>query len=69
LKILEKGYDSSTSKRKENIIERSLRKGNKEYKAVIAKTEVKYQDRFTETVWRLIHFGKTTYKKERRKLK
>ncbi|MEK6951420.1 MAG: hypothetical protein AABX29_00225 [Nanoarchaeota archaeon] len=67
LKILENGYDSSTSKRKENIIEKSLRKGNKEYKAVIAKTEIKYPDGFIEEVWRLIHFGKITYKKERRK--
>lgn len=67
LEILEEGYESSASKRKENIIERSLRKGNKEYKAVVAKTEVTYPDGFREEVWRLIHFGKTTYKKGRRK--
>ncbi|MDP3765825.1 MAG: hypothetical protein Q8R04_04900, partial [Nanoarchaeota archaeon] len=38
LEILEEGYESSASKRKENITERSLRRGNKEYKAVVAKT-------------------------------
>lgn len=67
LEILEDGYESSASKRKENIIERSLRKGNKEYKAVVAKTEVVYPDGFREEVWRLIHFGKITYKARRRK--
>lgn len=67
LEILEEGYESSASKRKENIIERSLRKGNKEYKAVVAKTEVVYPDGFREEVWRLIHFGKITYKKRRKK--
>ena len=67
LEILEEGYESSTSKRKVNIIERSLRKGNKEYKAVAAKTEVVYPDNFREEVWRLIHFGKSTFKKERRR--
>jgi len=67
LKILEDGYDCSTSKRKPNIIERCLRKGNKEYKAVLAQTEVTYPDRYTEKVLRLIHFGKTTFKKERRR--
>ena len=67
LEILEEGYESSASKRKENIIERGLRKGNKEYKAVVAKTEVTYPDGFREEVWRLIHFGKITYKKWRRR--
>lgn len=69
LEILEEGYESSPSKRKQNIVERSLRKGNKEYKAVVAKTEVIYPDNFKEEVWRLIHFGKITYKKERRRRK
>lgn len=67
LEILEYGYASSASKRKPNIIEKSIKKGNKEYKAVIAKTEIIYPDNFKEEVWRLIHFGKITYKKERRK--
>ena len=67
LEILEEGYESSASKRKENIIERSLRRGNKEYKAVVAKTNVVYPDGFREEVWRLIHFGKITYKKLRRR--
>ena len=69
LEILEKGYENSASRRKQNIIEKSIKKGNKEYKAVIAETIVKYPDNFSEEVWRLIHFGKTAYKKERRKLK
>ncbi|MCK4589598.1 MAG: hypothetical protein KAT77_04085 [Nanoarchaeota archaeon] len=60
LKILLEGYDCGASKRKENIIERCLRKGDKEFKAVIAKTELSYPDGFQESVWRLIHFGKTT---------
>jgi hypothetical protein len=69
LKILEEGYDCSSSKRKENIIERCVRKGNKEYKVVLAQTEVTYPDGYTEKVWRLIHVGKITYKKERRREK
>jgi len=67
LEILEEGYESSASKRKPNIVEKSIRKGNKEYKAVIAKTEISYPDGFKEEVWRLIHFGKITFKKGRRK--
>ena len=66
LEILKNGYDSSASKRKPNIIERSMNKGNKEYKAVVAKTDVKYPDGYIESIWRLIHFGKITYKKGRR---
>ena len=69
LEILESGYKSSASKRKENIIEKSLKKGNKEYKVVVAKTEVTYPDSFREEVWRLIHFGKITYKKGKRREK
>lgn len=65
LKILEAGYDCSTSKRQANIIEKCLRKGNKEYKAVLAETEVTYPDGYTEKVLRLIHFGKTTYKRRK----
>ena len=65
LEILEEGYESG--KRKQNIIEKCQRKGNKEFKAVIAETEVSYPDGYTEKVWRLIHFGKTTYKKSRRR--
>ncbi len=61
--ILEGGYDCAASKRKQNIIERCVRKGRKEYKAVIARTEVTYPDGFREIVWRLIHFGKITYTK------
>lgn len=65
--ILEKGYDCNASKRKSNIEEKCLKKGKKEIKAVVALTTITYPDKFTETVWRLIHFGITTYKKVRRK--
>lgn len=54
LEILEKGYDCSTSKRKANILERCMRKGNNVFKAVVADVN----DYFL-----LIHFGKFTYKK------
>ena len=69
VKILENGYDCSVSKRKENIIEKCLKKGNKEYKAVLAETEVIHPDGFTEKILRLIHFGKISYKKIRRNKK
>ena len=69
LKILEDGYDCSASKRAKNIIEKCWKKGSKEYKAVLAESEVTYPDGFTEKVLRLIHFGKSAYKKQRRKVK
>ena len=69
LEILESGYESGASKRKKDIIEKSFRKSNKEYKAVVVKTDVTYPDGFRGEVWRLIHFGKITYKKLRRREK
>ena len=66
LKILEEGYDCSASKRDKKIIERCWKKGTKEYKVVLAETEVIYPDGYKEKVLRMIHFGKNTYKKERR---
>ena len=63
LEILESGY--IVKKRKKDIIEKALRKGNKEFRAVIAKTQIQYPDGFIEYVWRLIHFGKIAYKKKR----
>ena len=57
MEILENGYDCSVSKRAENIVERCLKKGDKEMKAVVAKVHVKYPDGYSEEVWRLIHFG------------
>ncbi len=69
LNILEEGYDCGASKRKKNIIERCLQKGNKEYKAVLAETEVTYPDGYNEKVLRLIHFGKISFKKGRRRKK
>jgi len=67
LEILEQGYYCNPSKRKYNIVEKCLRRGNKEYKAVVAQAEVTYPDNYIEKIWRLIHFGKITYKKGRRK--
>ena len=69
LKILEEGYDCSASKRSQNIVEKCIKKGNKQYKVVLAQTEVTYPDRYIEKVWRIIHFGKSSYKKKRRKKK
>lgn len=60
VEILENGYDCSASRRKVNIEEKCLRKGSKEIKAVVALTTVSYPDKFTETVWRLIHFSTIT---------
>lgn len=53
LEILESGYNCSSSRRKANILERCLRKGEDIYKAVVADCG-KY--------WLLIHFGRFTYK-------
>jgi len=54
LKILEKGYECSASKRKENILERCIKKGNIIFKAVVADCE---------DYLLLIHFGKFTRRK------
>ena len=63
LEILEEGYNCGASKRKPNIIEKCVRKDNKEFKAVVAKVTARYPDDYKEGVWRLIHFGKTTFKR------
>ena len=63
LEILNEGYDCGASKRRSNIIEKCIQKGNKEFKAVVAKTTIKYPDGYKESVWRLIHFGKVTFRK------
>lgn len=52
LEILENGY--VVKKRKKDVIEKALRKGKKEFRAVIAKIQVQYPDGFMEEVWRLI---------------
>ncbi|MBI4155405.1 hypothetical protein HY498_04965 [Candidatus Woesearchaeota archaeon] len=54
LKILEKGYECSASRRKPNILEKCIQKGNIIFKAVVADCE----DYFL-----LIHFGKFTRRK------
>lgn len=65
VEILEKGYPGA--RRKPGMIERCLRKGKKEFKVVMAKTEIRHPDKEREEVWRLIYIGKYTYKKGRRK--
>lgn len=54
VEILEGGYDCSSSKRKKNIVERCLTKGDEVYKAVAADCG---------HYWLLIHFGKFSYKR------
>ncbi len=54
LEILESGYDCSSSKRKKEIIEKCLTKGDNVYKAVVADCG---------HYWLLIHFGKFSYKR------
>ncbi|MFH0836518.1 MAG: hypothetical protein V1870_00140 [Candidatus Aenigmatarchaeota archaeon] len=62
LEILTNGYECGSSTRKPNIIERCMRKNDKEFKVVIARCQIKYPDSFVETVWRLVHFGKVSFK-------
>jgi len=69
LEILEEGYYCNPSKRKQNIQEKCLRKGNKEYKAVLADTQVIYPDGYVENILRVIHFGVNTFNKKRRRQK
>ena len=57
LEVLEYGYNCSASKRVENILEKCLKREDRELKVVVAKTSVKYPDGYKEEVWRLIHFG------------
>lgn len=54
LEILEKGYDCSRSKRKANVLEKCIRKGNIIFKVVVVNLDGYFL---------LIHFGKFTYKK------
>lgn len=54
LEILEIGYDCSRSKRKANILEKCIRKGDNVFKAVVVDLD---------NYFLLIHFGKFTYKK------
>ena len=63
LEILENGYGCSASKRAKNIVEKCLRKDNKEIKVVVAKTHIVYPDNYKEDVWRLLHFGIIAFKK------
>ncbi len=65
-RILEEGYDCSASRRKANIRERCIRRAGKEIKAVVALVTLPYSDGYTETVWKLIHFGLVTYKRRKK---
>lgn len=54
LEILESGYPCGSSKRKPNIIENCIKKGNKIHKAVVADCG---------DYWIVIHFGIFSYKR------
>ena len=56
LEMLEEGYPCGSSKRKPNIIENCVKKGNKIHKAVVADCG---------SYWLVIHFGVFSYKKRR----
>ena len=64
-RILEEGYDCSSSRRKANIREKCVREKDKEMKVVVALTTPRYLDGYIETVWRLIHFGVVSYKRRK----
>ena len=52
--ILEIGYTCSSSRRKDNIIEKCITRGSDVYKVVVADCG---------SYWLLIHFGRFTYKR------
>ncbi|MBI2144474.1 hypothetical protein HYU17_04990 [Candidatus Woesearchaeota archaeon] len=54
VEILDKGYNCARSRRKENVVENCLRKGDDVYKAVVADCG---------DYLLLIHFGKFSYKR------
>jgi ppGpp synthetase/RelA/SpoT-type nucleotidyltranferase len=60
IKILENGYDAPR-KRKKDVIEKWLDKGNKTYNIVIGKN---YNELLKEEVWVLIHIGKFARRKK-----
>ena len=65
LDVLERGYPCSASRRKQNIEEKCLRKGSKEIKVVAALITHAYEDKYVETVWKIIHFGIITYQRRK----
>ena len=60
LKILEEGYDAPR-KRREEIIEKWLDRGNKTFNVVVTKS---YHEILNEERWILIHFGKFTRRRK-----
>lgn len=52
--VLERGYDCAASRRKPNIVEKCIRKKDKEIRVVAVL--VKWKDK---SFWRVIHVGKT----------
>ncbi len=54
LKILEKGFDCTESKRKSGVIERCVKKKNKIFKVVIVKDEWRWSG---EKIWTITHVG------------
>jgi hypothetical protein len=54
LKVLEKGKDASSSKRKKGTIEKSLRIHGRMIKVVVVESVTRWSD---EKVWLIIHVG------------
>jgi hypothetical protein len=54
-RVLEEGFDCAVGRRKQNIIERCIRRKGKIIKVVVAKVE--WEDK---AFWRIIHVGQTT---------
>ncbi|MBU2100313.1 hypothetical protein KKG83_08135 [Candidatus Micrarchaeota archaeon] len=54
IEVLEQGFDCNRSKRKKDTLEKCVRKGKKQLKAVIVKS---YNFSLEEECWLLIHVG------------
>jgi len=53
--VLEDGYDCARSKRKKNVLEKCVKKGNKAIKIVAARC---YNNFLKKEAWLIIHAGK-----------
>ena len=60
LEVLEKGFEPQ--KRKKDIVERCLVRGNKVIKAVVALNDRRHPEGDIEHYWTLIHAGRFTKK-------
>ncbi|MCK4327729.1 MAG: hypothetical protein KAW41_04600 [Candidatus Diapherotrites archaeon] len=55
IEVLEEGYDCARSKRKKNVLEKCVKKGNKTIKIVVARC---YNSFLKKEAWLIIHAGK-----------